>query len=245
MDTTYYSITFLGIQLDTVSQVTSIPREKLAAIQQDLAAFRSKTKCTKGSLLSVIGKLAFAAKAIPAGRIFIRRLQQKSFIPAPSHTPILVNAGRPRLVDSFLAYTWNGKSFFLDHEWTPSPAFQLFIDASHHGYGCFWQGHWLNGSWSHTQLKHDIQWKELFAITIAAQTWGAQWNRKRLLVHCDNHAVVDSWRAGTCKQPALVHLIRSLFFTAATHNFTLTLQHIRGTALLTPCLASSSTGSDA
>ena len=127
------------------------------------------------------------------------------------------------------SYTWNGKSFFLDHEWTPSPAFQLFTDASHHGYGCFWQGHWLSGSWSHTQLKRDIQWKELFAITIAAQTWGAQWSRKRLLVHCDNHAVVDIWRAGTCKQPALMHLIRRLFFTAATHNFTLTLQHIRGT----------------
>ena len=127
-----------------------------------------------------------------------------------------------------LARSWNGKSFFLESAWTPSPAFQLFTDASDQGYGCYWQGHWLQGTWSRQQSKFHIQWKELFAVVVAAQTWGAQWTRKRLLVHCDNHAVVDIWQADTSRSPALMKLVRSLFFTAAQHNFTLILQHIQG-----------------
>ena len=86
----------------------------------------------------------------------------------------------------------------------------------------------LAGTWSRQQSKFYIQWKELFAFVVAAQTWGAQWTHKRLLVHCDNHAVVDIWRAGTSRSPALMKLVRSLFFTAAQDNFTLILQHIQG-----------------
>ena len=123
-----------------------------------------------------------------------------------------------------LACSWNGKSFFLESTWTPSPAFQLFTDASDQGYGCYWQGHWLQGTWSRQQSKFHIQWKELFAVVVAAQTWGAQWTRKRLLVHCDNHAVVDIWQAGTSWSPELM----KIFFTATQHNFTLILQHIQG-----------------
>ena len=48
-------------------------------------------------------------------------------------------------------------------------------------------------------------------------------------MHCDNHAVVDIWRKGTSKHAALMQLVRKLFFIAATHNFTLLLQHIQGT----------------
>ena len=57
-------ITFLGIHIDTVAQTISVPTEKLAAMLQELAAMRAARTCTKRSLLSLIGKLAFAAKAI-------------------------------------------------------------------------------------------------------------------------------------------------------------------------------------
>lgn len=113
------------------------------------------------------------------------------------------------------AHSWNRKSFFLERRWTPSPAFELFTDASQQGYGGYWQGHWVSGAWSQQRRKRDIQWKELFAVLVAAKAWGAQWCRKRFLVHCDNHAVVDIWRSGTTKQPALMQLVRALFLTAA------------------------------
>ena len=224
------SITFLGIQLDTISQTASLPEDKLTKLRQELTTFHSLKKCTKRSLLSLIGKLAFAAKVIPAGRIFVRRLIEASTKVPSLHHHIRVSKAMKADIEWWihLSHSWHGKSFFLDHTWTPSPAFQLYTDASQLGYGCYWRGHWLSGLWSKHQLKHDIQWKELFAILIAANAWGSQWGRKRLLVHCDNHAVVDIWHRGTSKQAALMHLVRALFFTAATYNFTLLLQHIQG-----------------
>ena len=70
-------ITFLGIQLDAHSQTLSLPQDKLQALQEELSEWNhhaNKKKCTKQELLSLIGKLSFASKYIPAGRTFFRRL---------------------------------------------------------------------------------------------------------------------------------------------------------------------------
>ena len=223
-------ITFLGIELDTVAQTARVPPAKLSLLMEELSTFRDRRKCTKRELLSLIGKLAFAAKVIPAGRIFLRRLIDASTTVPLLHHHLRVSAGIRADIDWWLEFAtdWNGTAFFLDREWLPSPQFQLHTDASQLGYGCFWQGHWLYGLWDKKQLPQDIQWKELFAVLLAATAWGAQWSRKRILIHCDNHAVVDVWRSGTTKHKALMRLIRSLFFTAAKHNFTVLLKHIPG-----------------
>ena len=58
--------------------------------------------------------------------------------------------------------------------------------------------------------------------------WGKHWARKRLLIHCDNQAVVHVWHTGTTKRRSLMALVRALFFIAASQNFTVVLQHIPG-----------------
>lgn len=151
--------------------------------------------------------------------------------PQPSlHHRLRISAGIRADLDWWLSFarTWNSKAFFLDHQWLPSPQFQLFTDASHLGYGCYWQGHWISRSWNRRQVAHDIQWKELFAVLLAAMAWDPQWSCKRLLVHCNNNAVVNIWHTGTTKHPACMHLVCTLFLTAATYNFILLMQHILG-----------------
>lgn len=76
--------------------------------------------------------------------------------------------------DDFLP-TWNGRSFFLDSEWSRSNDMGLFTDSSTAGYGAFWNGRWLAGSWASHQHHHPIAWKELAAIVIASLAWGAHW----------------------------------------------------------------------
>ena len=68
------SLTFLGIHLDTVIMEASITSERKESILQELRYLHSRHKCTKRQLLSLIGKLSFSCKVVPAGRIFIRRL---------------------------------------------------------------------------------------------------------------------------------------------------------------------------
>ena len=77
-------------------------------------------------------------------------------------------------------------------------------------------------------IDHSIEWKELYVIVIASMTWGHAWKRKRLIVHCDNHAVVDIWHSHTSRNPLLMNLVRKLFFIAALNNFHIIIQHIPG-----------------
>ena len=67
-------LTFLGIQLDTISMEASITSERKQSLLNELQLMHTRHKCTKCELLSLIGKLSFSCKVLPAGRIFLRRL---------------------------------------------------------------------------------------------------------------------------------------------------------------------------
>ena len=81
-------LTFLGLELDSVEQRISLPKDKLDQMLQELQLWlHHRRKVTKRELLSIIGKLAFAARAVPAGRLFLRRLISLS-TKAKSHITI-------------------------------------------------------------------------------------------------------------------------------------------------------------
>ncbi len=229
-------ITFLGIQLDSAAQTASIPPVKmnslLTSLRHHIHLYRSHRPVTKRSLLSLIGKLSFATKVIPAGRIFLRRLLDLAHSISQLDAPLWLNHEATLDLNWWLTYakSWNGKAFFLDPTWTHSPDMNLFTDASSLiGYGAFWNGQWLQQEWSPANCHHSIQWKELYAILMACEVWGPLWHRKRVLFHCDNQTIVHLWKSGLSRSPQLMHLVRALFYVAATHNFHVTITHIYGT----------------
>ena len=63
-------MTYLGIEIDTISSVVRLPKSKLSELKCMVFSWRSKRKCTKRELLSLIGSLSFACKVIRPGRIF-------------------------------------------------------------------------------------------------------------------------------------------------------------------------------
>ena len=76
-------LTFLGIIIGTTTMTVSISEECKQDLIHLLQSLLHKSlcddeKCTKRELLSIINKLSFACKLIPAGRIFLRRLIDKS-----------------------------------------------------------------------------------------------------------------------------------------------------------------------
>ena len=61
----------LGIQFNTNTMTMEIPPDKLKAINHDLDSWLSKTIMSRKELESLIGKLAFLAKCVHPGHIFI------------------------------------------------------------------------------------------------------------------------------------------------------------------------------
>ena len=79
------------------------------------------------------------------------------------------------------------------------------------GWGVYCCGRWIQACWSSEQAKMNIVWKELFAITAAVNIWGHHWARKKVILHCDNQAVVDIWKAGTTKSAGTMALVCMLY----------------------------------
>ena len=227
------SLTFLGIHLDTVTMEASITAERKESLLQELRYLHSRHKCTKRQLLSLIGKLSFSCKVVPAGRIFIRRLIDLSTTVRQLHHHIRLTVDARLDLQWWLTFLphWSGRSLILDSHWTLNTTMQLFTDASgNEGWGAYWSGRWLQDHWSPEQLEMNIAWKELYAIVVAVHTWGNFWQRQKILFNCDNHTVVDIWEKGSTKSPEIMSLVRLLYLCAAHHNINICIQHIPGTS---------------
>ena len=67
-------LTYLDIQIDSVTFFMSLPKDKIIKIKQKLNSWPLRDTCVKKDLLSLIGLLSFACKVIKPGRTFLRRL---------------------------------------------------------------------------------------------------------------------------------------------------------------------------
>ena len=110
----------------------SISEEHKQDLISSLQSLLQHSKCTKRQLLSLIGKLSFACKVIPAGRIFHCRLIDTSC--SVSHLHHHIRLTKEAHLD---IYWWlkflpqcNGSCCILQTEWTASPATDLYTDAS-------------------------------------------------------------------------------------------------------------------
>ena len=119
---------FLGLTLDSVRREIRLPPGKLQELLSELNQWSSRTKTTKRKLLSLIGKLSFAARAVPAGRLFLRRLISLSTtVTRPHHHIWLSDEARADIHwwISFLP-SWNGTAKFINPTATPATDINLY-----------------------------------------------------------------------------------------------------------------------
>ena len=113
-------LVFLGILISTTCMETSLPDDKLHGLIADLQSWSSCKKCRKRDLLSLIGKLNFACRIIPAGCIFLRRLIDLSTTARLPHHHITMNREARHDIAWWLACLpfWNGRAIIPDPHWT-------------------------------------------------------------------------------------------------------------------------------
>ena len=71
---------FLGLELDTEKLEMRLPQDKLHGLLEALSSCRGRKACRKRELLSLIGSLSHACKAVRLGRAFLRRLIDPSSV---------------------------------------------------------------------------------------------------------------------------------------------------------------------
>ena len=224
-------LSFLGIHIDSVSGTLSLPPEKLARLKGLITAWRTRKCCKKHELQSLIGQLQHACRIVRAGRTFLRRMIDLSTVPRELDHWVRLNRGFQSDLhwwDVFLEQ-WNGVGMCSGVVQKP-PSDTITSDASGRwGCGAFTTaGEWFQFCWPSVWDQVHITVKELLPVVVACAVWGHQWPGGSIRVLCDNAAVVAIIKAGTSKDPLVMHLMRCLFFFTARYQLILLLKHLPG-----------------
>lgn len=223
-------ITFLGIELDTEGLEIRLPQEKLQHTRAILACWRGRKACRKRELLSLIGVLSHASKAVRAGRSFLRRLIDLSTTARHLDQYIRLNREARADIEWWHRYSeqWNGTAMMAIGRGA-APIATVISDASGNwGCGAYSGMSWFMLKWSGPIRNCHITVKELAPIVVAAALWGRNWTGETVWVRCDNSAVVSIINCGTSKNAEAMQLMRCLAFIAARLEFRLVASHIRG-----------------
>ena len=115
-------LVFLGILIDTNPMETSLPDDKLHELISKLQSWSTRNNCLKRELLSLIGKLNFACRIIPAGCIFLHCFIDLSTSARLPHHHVTMNREARRDIAWWLRFlpSWNGRAFIPEPHWTKS-----------------------------------------------------------------------------------------------------------------------------
>ena len=206
-------LTFLGIELDSITQTARLPQEKFDATLTMLQQLATKKTCTRRELESLVGSLHHACKVVHPGRTFLRRMINLLCGIRRQDHPICLNLEFRRDLAWWLQFfgEWNGVSFFLTPSFNCLPDFHVSSDtAGALGYGAIFRSAWFYGAWPPEFQLDSIAFKELFPIVVAAHLWGNQWSRLRVEFICDNASIVAVLNSGTSRDSRVMHLVRCL-----------------------------------
>ena len=124
-------LTFLGIEVDTVSLQLRLPSDKLANLKDSFNDSIHRRSMSKKDLQKLTGLLLFATKVVRPDRPFLRRLYAMQEI--GSHPNHFIRLNLPAKVDIMWWYLfveeWNGVSLLWDLG-LHTPNLQVFTDAS-------------------------------------------------------------------------------------------------------------------
>ena len=226
-------MTFLGIRIDSISQTVSLPPKKLVEIMALINEWSSKSRCTRTELQSLIGSLQFAAKCIPPGRLFTRRLINLLCLSRDTKFIALDEEIRLDIVwwKQFLPL-WNGTASFLSINWLSPFITHLFTDsASSVVFAGFCDGQWFNARWSEfaPDVKNVcIELLEMIPIYAACALWGHKLHCKKILFHSDNLGCVQAWANLGSSNAGVLSLMRAMVALAAQFNFAMNIVHVGG-----------------
>lgn len=225
---------FLGIIIDTIAMECRLPLDKLEDLKEEVAGALRGKKIQLRALQSLLGKLNFACRIMPMGRVFCRRLAAATAgVRAPHHYIRLVQDHREDLKvwDSFLT-SYNGRTLWQDRV-VSNFDLELFTDAAGSGgFGAFLQGRWSAGEWpaewQETGLVRNLAVLELFPIVLAVELWGEDFRNRRVRFHCDNLGVVQAINNNSASSPPVVRLLRHLVLTCLRINCFVSAVHVPG-----------------
>ncbi|GAU90671.1 hypothetical protein RvY_03056 [Ramazzottius varieornatus] len=223
-------LTFLGVQLDSVSQTISLPPSTYNEIRALLDAWSSKKKCTKRELQSIIGSLVFAANCVPTGRLFTRRMI--NLLADHNSSSVTLSPDFHLDIKWWREFhpRWNGHASFLSPSWTDSTTIRLYADALGAVCGGFFDDHWFSLAcldWL-SRNSFSIEFLEIVPIYISCLVWKDFFINRHISFSCDNLGACHAWSNLGSSSRAVLQLLRLIASVSAQSNVLIRITHVAG-----------------
>ena len=235
-------VVFLGMLLNGRTFTLSIPMEKRREAFNMVRKFKDKNKATVKELQKLAGHLNFINRAVVPGRVFTRRMYAKfagpKFLKMKAHHHVRIDNEFKRDCEIWEAFLVNIEDVvrpFVDFSHSlDAKLLNFFSDASAAetlGFGVIFGTSWTFGHWEINfikQCKPNIEFLELYALCVGIFIWSDKLKKTRVIVHCDNEAVVHMINSMTsiCRQ--CMKLLRILTLKNMRNNRRVFAQHIMG-----------------
>ena len=232
------SIVFLGVLIDSERLELRLDDARLLAIKVELSLWRDRRSASVREVASLVGTLAFAARVIGPGRLYMSRLI--AALRSGRRGPIRYDLKRV-LATGFLSDVawwstvmplWNGVSLLPPTAPSVDPRFVVHMDASDWGYGGWCATNYFFGAWpSDFWRSTPIHVRELAAVILAVLSFGESWVGVHVVLSffSDNDAVVHALSAGFARHDDRLNgLMRVLHLLQTKYQFSFAAQHIAG-----------------
>ena len=226
------TLSFAGIELDTVKLEARLPLDKLRKCIDFITAFQQRKKITLRELQSLIGLLNFACSVIIPGRAFLRRLIDLTHGIRLSHHLIKLNRESKEDLNVWLTFlaNYNGRSFFIEERWANSQQLNLFTDAAGGvGFGAIFGSEYCHGLWPDSWRHQNIAILEFYPIVLSLCLWGHRMANRSVLFFTDNEALVYVINKQSCRDKTLMQFVRKLVLVCLRNNILFKAKHIPGT----------------
>lgn len=220
------SVTWLGVNIDSVAMTLSIPQQKLREVQ---IAVKNALKCkaiTKKHLQSLLGRLLHVAKCIKPARLFVSRLLEALRNAKGRYIRVNQDMKRDLLWFREFCHAWNGNSLVQ----TSTPSRCISVDASGSGIGGTdgQTAYRMQLTASHDPVANICE-LEAANVVVAIHTFISEKDRgAHILVNSDSMAAVQVFTTGRGKNKVLLDLARHLWMVQSILDIKITYHHIPG-----------------
>ena len=236
---------FLGILLDRKNHVLAVPNEKREKALKILRCFVERRKIKIKEIQKLTGILNFLQRAIISGRTFNHSLYDKlkirdnkgELLKQYHHVQIHPDVKMDCAV--WIQFLEMGDSFQFCRPFIDINAFQyahmlkFFTDASLNrklGFGAVFNNSWMYGRWGKNFIESQspsIEYLELFATCAGILMWGHRLTNTRIIIFCDNQAIMFMINNMTSKCSKCMKLIRMIQFNCLLYNRRIFVRFIR------------------
>lgn len=242
-------ITFVGLDIDVTGEpVLAINEQKKerygAQLEKVRHALRTEGKVERSDVRTLVGQLAFAARACRWGRVNLGALYiwQETGTSRWLYPP--EKEGEENLdFWSFLlnkdSSAWEGKTRFATARWDLVKGANYFEqggDAAgeeHLGWGAQWGFERAAGDFIGDERDYHIAWKELIAVLRGFQLWKDNYKGQRLVVWSDNMSVVAAINSGTTGDATGRAVLKELIEEVVKAGVDIRAKHIAGSLNVT------------